>query len=105
MNPILQVKLRFEKEKNKPNFGPKNLKTSAKVSCEKVNKLLKDLENVLYFYHNSPKIVDKILIDVNYNDIVAKSNRITEILKSQAAKVVVQSPKSERKQQRKAEKN
>lgn len=82
MNPILQVKLRFEKEKNKPNFGPKNLKTSAKVSCEKVNKLLKDLENVLYFYHNSPKIVDKILIDVNYNDIVAKSNRITEILKS-----------------------
>lgn len=82
MNPILQVKLRFEKEKNSPNFGPKNLKTYAEVSSDKIHKLIKDLENVLNFYHNSPKIINEILIDVNYNDIVAKSNRITKILSS-----------------------
>lgn len=81
MNPILQVKLKFAKERNNQTFGPKNLRKGAEVTTEHVDSLCEDIQTVLRYYRNNPRIIDKILIDVNYTDIIAKSRRIQELLK------------------------
>lgn len=81
MNTLLQVKLSFTNESNKQKSGGKNLRAKAEVDSEKINKLIADLKSVLRYYRNTPKLVENILIDVNYNDIIAKSNRIQAILK------------------------
>lgn len=81
MNPILQVKLRFANEKNPQRPKGRKLRKRAEITTEKINTLLESLRTVLRFYRNSPKYLEKILIDVNYNDIIAKSNRMQELLK------------------------
>lgn len=81
MNSILQVKLRFDKEGNKSQFGKINLKANKTVSVEEIEKLSEGLKSVVRYYRNEPKILNKMLVDVCYNDIVAKSNRIKELLK------------------------
>ena len=48
---------------------------------EKIDYLIEDLYSVLRYYQDSPQIIKNILIDVNYNDIIAKSRRIKELLK------------------------
>lgn len=81
MNPILQVKLRFTKEKNNKKPGARNLRSNAEVTVEKLDSLCESLQAVKRFYNNTSKIIDKCLIDVEYNDIIAKTNRIQEIIK------------------------
>lgn len=81
MNPILQVKLNFSNEKNPSAVPGKDLRTHAEVSSDTIDKLITSLRSVLRYYRNTPKLVKGILIDVNYNDIIAKSRRIQEILK------------------------
>ena len=81
MNHLLQVKLRFSSEKNTQRPGSRNLRVHAVTTTEKIDDLIKDLNAVLRYYRGVPKILDGILIDVNFNDIIAKSNRIKEILK------------------------
>lgn len=81
MNPILQVKLRFDKEKNTSKFGAINLHANMNVSLEKIDQLSESLRAVLRYYRSEPQILNNILIDVCYNDIIAKSNRIKELLK------------------------
>lgn len=81
MNSILQVKLTFRHEPNKQKPTGKNLRANAEVSTDKIDELIDSLMSVLRYYRNTPKLVKNILIDVNYNDIIAKSKRIQEILK------------------------
>ena len=81
MNPLLQVKLRFTHERNNQKPGPRNLKANAQTTVEMIDMLIEELNSVLRYYRNSPKIIQGILVDVNYNDIIAKSNRIREVLK------------------------
>lgn len=81
MNSVLQVKLKFSNEPNKQRAMGRNLRTNSETTTKKIDTLLDSLRTVLRFYRNSPKYLDKILIDVNYNDIIAKSNRIQELLK------------------------
>lgn len=81
MNPILQVKLRFANENNPQKPKGRKFRTNAETTTEKIDVLLESLRAVLRFYRNSPKFLEKILLDVNYNDIIAKSNRIQELLK------------------------
>lgn len=81
MNQLLQVKLRFANEKNKQRPGARNLRVRDDTTSEKIDALIDDLNAVLRYYRSVPKMLDRILIDVNYNDIIAKSNRIREILK------------------------
>ena len=50
-------------------------------SKETIDNLIVSLRAVLRYYRNIPKLVDGILIDVKYNDIIAKSSRIQEILR------------------------
>ena len=81
MNPILEVKLKFLDEKNNQHAAGKNLRAHAEVSSEKIERLIISLKSVLRYYNDMPKLVKDILIDVNYNDIIAKSRRIEEVLK------------------------
>ncbi|MBE7004742.1 MAG: S8 family peptidase [Ruminococcaceae bacterium] len=81
MNHLLQVKLRFANEKNKQRPGARNLRVRDDTTSEKIDALIDDLNAVLRYYRGVPKMLDRILIDVNYNDIIAKSNRIKEVLK------------------------
>lgn len=81
MNSLLQVKLRFSNEHNESKPNGRNLRSHAETSSEKIGILIENLKSVLRFYHTSPKYINNILIDVNYTDIIAKSNRIRELLK------------------------
>lgn len=81
MNPLLQVKLRFDNERNTQQVVAKNLRANASTSDDKVCQLIESLRAVNRFYKNSPKVIENMLIDVNYNDIIAKSNRIQALLK------------------------
>ena len=81
MNSILQVKLNFNKEQNPQRPNGKNLRSKSEVSSEKIDNLINELRAVLRYYRAQPKLVNNILVDVNYNDIIAKSKRIQEVLK------------------------
>ena len=81
MNPILQVKLNFRKEKNPSRPNGRQLRSNAETTAEKIVSLIEQLKIVLRFYRDTEKYIDGILIDVNYNDIIAKSNRIQELFK------------------------
>lgn len=81
MNKVLQVKMRFANEKNTQQPNARNLKSHAEVTTEKIANLCDDLRAVLRLYENSQRFLENILIDANYNDIIAKSNRIQELLK------------------------
>ena len=81
MNNILNVKIAFQREGNKQQSVSKNLRTGAVVKSSKIDKLISDLERVKEYYLNRSKLIEGLIIDVNYNDIIAKSSRITELLK------------------------
>ena len=81
MNPLLQIKLRFTGEKNNQKPGARNLRARAETSTEKIDELIDSLRAVLRFYKDNPRITNDVMIDVWYNDIIAKSNRVRELLK------------------------
>lgn len=81
MNPLLQVKLRFTGEKNNQKPGARNLRAKAETSTEKIDQLIDSLRAVLRYYKDNTRITDKMMIDIWYNDIIAKSNRVKELLK------------------------
>lgn len=85
MNPILQVKLKFSNERNPSQPKGRNLSSKAETSVEKIENLIENLNAVLRFYRNTPKYVSNLLIDVNYNDIIAKSKRIKRLLKPETS--------------------
>ena len=81
MNPLLQVNLRFTGEKNTQKPGARNLRAKAETSTEKIDELIDSLRAVLRFYKDNSRITNNVMIDVWYNDIIAKSNRVRELLK------------------------
>lgn len=81
MNPLLQVKLRFTGEKNNQKAGARNLRVKAETSTDKIDELIDSLRSVIRFYKDNPPITDKLMVDICYNDIIAKSNRVRELLK------------------------
>lgn len=81
MNPLLQIKLVFTGEKNNHKPGARNLRAKAETSTEKIDELIYSLRAVLRFYKDNPRVTNDVMIDVWYNDIIAKSNRVRELLK------------------------
>lgn len=81
MNSLLQVKLNYANERNPSKPQGKELRTHSEISAEKIDALIENLRAVLRFYRATPKLINNILIDVNYIDIIAKSRRILEVLK------------------------
>lgn len=56
------------------------MRANASTSEDKIVALIESLWAVKRFYADTPKIIRNMLIDVNYNDIIAKSNRIQALL-------------------------
>ena len=81
MNNVLQVKLTFNNEGNDQKPGARNLRSKASVSVEKIDELINSLKYVQQYYSIITPIVSGVLVDVRYNDIIAKSSRIRELLK------------------------
>lgn len=81
MNPLLKVNLKFRDEGNKQVVVHDNLRAKNETTIEKVDEIVRDLRAVVSFYDSTEKLLDGILIDIHYNDIIAKSNRIKELLK------------------------
>ena len=81
MNHILNVKLPFRKETIPPSKVRRNLRKHSETSVEKIDLLIENLNAILRYYDDTSKIIKNFLIDVNYNDIIAKSKRIKDILK------------------------
>ena len=81
MNSILQVKLTYTNEHNNQQPNERQLRVKSEVPSEKIDSLVENLRAVLRYYRSVPKLLNNILIDVNYNDIIAKSKRIQDVLK------------------------
>lgn len=81
MNNVLEVKLKYKYENNKAGGGQRNLRVNSEVTVQKIDELIDNLKTVVRYYETVQKLMNGILIDVYYNDIIAKSNRIREVLK------------------------
>lgn len=84
MNSLLKIKLTFNHEKNRAGRGARNLNKARTTSSDLLGKLIVDLRRVKDFYNKNP-FIKEILIDVYYNDIIAKSGRIQNLLRSTCA--------------------
>lgn len=81
MNNLLEVKVRYNREKRRNGPILVNLKKNGKTTVEKIQQLQENLRAIIRYYESTPKYVKGYLIDVNYNDIIAKTKRISELLK------------------------
>ncbi len=88
MNNVLQLKMTLLSDKNKGGSGIRNLTTNRSLNCKKVDDIIDGLSNVLTYYDNlSIKIIDGVLFDVTYDDIIAKSNRVKRLFKPKGADI------------------
>lgn len=82
MNSILELKgKRFIQESRHGNFGGPAMNSTKTVSAKNIQKLIDDLTRVKKFWNENPHPFKGILLNVHYNKIVAKSNRIAGLLK------------------------
>jgi hypothetical protein len=75
MNNLLQLKGEFQQRSRTPNFGPPKLPTGKEVHIEHLNKLRKNLVDLVDFWKNK-NIISGALVSIYYDDIIAKSNRV-----------------------------
>lgn len=81
MNPILQVKLRLDSENNHSRPAGRTLSANATTSIDLIEKLVNDLHKILIYYQKSDHYINGLLVDACYNNIIAKSKRIQDLLK------------------------
>jgi len=80
MNNLLQLKGTFEqKSRQQDGFGAPNLPKDQYIEVEKLEKLLKNL-NELQEYWDSQNLLPGALITVHYIKVAAKSNRLQALL-------------------------
>lgn len=79
LNNILQLKGRFEKRKNDSGFGPLKLPKNQKVSSKHMLELKRQLETVREYWIKN-RDIDGALVSVHYTRVVAKSNRLRNLL-------------------------
>lgn len=87
MNGVLQLRGTFNKQKSGGKPGAPNMpkRNDASVSAERIESLIMNLKNLEKFWQKD-SLIDGALIDVYYNCVVAKSNRIGGYLLSKGQK-------------------
>ena len=80
MHDLLEVKLDFKTGKKAGRVGPALLPVGGEVTARKLLKLAEDLKSVVDYWRKNP-LIDGALVSIHYNRIVAKSNRVEELLK------------------------
>ncbi len=81
MNNLLEVKIRYNHGKRDGGPIVVNLRKNGETDVEKIEQLQENLRAIVRYYESNPKYLKGYLIDVNYNDIIAKSKRISELLR------------------------
>lgn len=81
MNNILEVKLKYDHAKRDNPVVFINLRKDGVTTISKVERLQENLRAIVRYYEDCDKMLDGLLVDVRYNDIIAKSKRISELLK------------------------
>ncbi len=79
MNDILLLKGVFEQRKNPNKPGPRNLPVNQKINVSHVEALRNQLVDLMEFWADK-KFFKKALVSVHYIDVIAKSNRIKDLL-------------------------
>ncbi len=81
MNNVLMLRGKFDSKPNSSSFGPVDLPSKAKVTSKHIESLINDLEKILKFWQDKNNdIIGGALVSVHYYHVVAKSNRIRNIL-------------------------
>jgi hypothetical protein len=81
MNNVLLLKGQFDSKPNTSGGGKRNLPANAKVSSTHVESLIKELSNISVFWKKKENdIIGGALVSVFYKHVVAKSNRLQNIL-------------------------
>ncbi len=84
MNDILSLKGHFEQRSNPNRPGPRNLPAGQTVTASHLINLKNQLIEIAQFWKNN-KHFKEALVSVHYSDVVAKRNRIKDLL-SQSTK-------------------
>ena len=84
MNDILSLKGHFEQRSNPNRPGPRNLPAGQTITAAHLINLKNQLIEIADFWKNN-KYFNEALVSVHYTDVVAKSNRIKDLL-SQSTK-------------------
>lgn len=79
MNSLLQLKGHFEQRSNPNRPGPRNLPTGQEIHVAHVSDLKMQLSELAAFWADKT-LFTKALVSVHYTDVVAKSNRIKDLL-------------------------
>lgn len=81
MNNLLEVKVRYNHGKRAGGAILVNLRKNGETTTRKIEQLQENLRAIVRYYESTHKYLKGYLIDVNYNDIIAKSKRISELLR------------------------
>ena len=81
MNNLLEVKVRYNHRKRGDSPVFVNLRKNGETTVKKIEQLQENLRAIVRYYESIPQYLKGYLIDVNYNDIIAKSKRISELLR------------------------
>lgn len=79
MNDILKLTGHFEQRKNPNRPGPRNLPANKKIEVSHIVNLRNQLIEIDDFWKNK-SLFQKALVSVHYTEVVAKSNRIKDLL-------------------------
>lgn len=83
MNDILNLKGHFEQRRNPNRPGPRNLPANQHIEVQHLEILKNELQSVIEFWKDKT-LFRKALVSVHYTDVVAKSNRIKDLLSENA---------------------
>lgn len=79
MNALLQLKGHFEQRSNPNRPGPRNIPAGQEIKASHVSDLKRQLSDLAVFWSDKT-LFTKALVSVHYTDVVAKSNRIKNLL-------------------------
>lgn len=79
MNPVIQLKGHFEQRRNPSRPGSRKLPANASIKVSHIVDLKNQLFDLTMFWKDK-HFFSKALVSVHYNDVVAKSNRIKDLL-------------------------
>ena len=79
MNDILQLKGHFEQRRNPNRPGPRNLPAGQTVEVSHLINLRNQLNDLVDLWKDK-NLFSKTLVSLHYTDVVAKSNRIKDLL-------------------------
>lgn len=85
MNDLLHLKGAFKQAKNDSGGGPPTIPAGATVPASHIDHIANSLQAAKEYWDNQTTIT-KVLINANYRQVVAKSNRIGALLSSREVK-------------------